>query len=262
MVGALGVIWDVGDFSDTKSPEDPNRADHSGETIVGWVCLVPLPHPVSIHGSTFGVSARLLAPCAADSPDVGARLGEAHTRYQSQSVVWVVIAATLGCTDGAPVATQQTVKDRFQCGLPPLRAMCNMAQLQKRLPLRCFACFLADALPGFGHDFLKRDPQGVSPIHPEGQRGDSIASLGPVEGGPIKRGSGRKRIHARTDLETTLLEHVGHLSHHLVCLRACHSAVSQMPWAVCMCGSDVAVPQFLLVGRNGSLHRMPSQFHQ
>ncbi len=72
MVGGVVLIWDIGDFFDTKSPEDPNRGDHSGETFVGWVCLVPLPHPVLIHGSTFGVSAGLLTPCAAGSLDVGA----------------------------------------------------------------------------------------------------------------------------------------------------------------------------------------------
>ena len=61
----LVMVW----IHDTKSPRKKRRlpritseqaSENSGETFVGWVCLVPLPHPAIFSRKHLGVSARLL----------------------------------------------------------------------------------------------------------------------------------------------------------------------------------------------------------
>lgn len=66
-----------------------------------------------------------------------------------------------------------------------------------------------------------------------------------MKGSTVEGAFGRKRVHARPDLNPTLLENIRHRLDHFACLVARHSAVSQTQRHLWMCGKSVADSQFL-----------------
>ena len=119
---------------------------------------------------------------------------------------------------------------------------------QQGFSLRGLARVFADSLAGNRRHLFKRHPKRIGPIDPERKGGDAVPRLRPVECGAIKRTGPGQGVHACPDFDSPFPENIRHLLDHLVCLRACHSAVSQSQPDLGMSGNGVANPHICLVG--------------